>query len=247
MKIRIICTLLLFACLSCENDGKLTFETINFEQENCINCPMVDITFPKTIGNNKIDKTVNEAISKEIVSLLNFDDETDLKTIDLAVESFRKEYEILKEKFPEESMPWEAEINGEITYEDNNILTILLKSYLFTGGAHGYSTSRFLNFDKRKGVEMKNSRLIKNEEQFKKLAEAKFRLQEKIPAAESINSTGFMFEGETFNLPGNIGFTKEGIQLLYNQYEVASYADGPIVLTLSYKEVKDYLTVKIKA
>ena len=56
-----------------------------------------------------------------------------------------------------------------------------------------------------------------------------------------------MFDGETFYLPENIGFTQEGIQLLYNQYEVASYADGPIVLTLSYKEVKDYLTVKIKA
>ena len=79
------------------------------------------------------------------------------------------------------------------------------------------------------------------------LAEAKFRSQEKIPASEPINSTGFMFDGETFYLPENIGFTQEGIQLLYNQYEVASYADGPIVLTLSYKEVKDYLTVKIKA
>ena len=78
------------------------------------------------------------------------------------------------------------------------------------------------------------------------LAEAKFRSQEKIPATQSINSTGFMFDGEAFYLPENIGFTPKGIQLLYNQYEVASYADGPIILTLPYEEVKEYLTVKIK-
>ena len=247
MKIRIICTLLLFAYMSCENDGKLTLETINLEQEDCTDCLIVDITFPKALGTTKIDDTVNEAVSEEIISLLNFDDETNVITIKSAVESFGKEYQTLKQKFPEESMPWEAEIHGKVAYEDNNILTIRLKSYLFTGGAHGYSTSRFLNFDKRRGTALKNSRLIKNKEEFMELAEAKFRLQEKIPAMESINSTGFMFDGEAFYLPENIGFTQKGIQLLYNQYEVASYADGAIVLTLPYKEVKDYLTVKIKA
>ncbi|MEO0900921.1 MAG: DUF3298 domain-containing protein, partial [Bacteroidota bacterium] len=33
-----------------------------------------------------------------------------------------------------------------------------------------------------------------------------------------------------FHLSENIGYVPEGIQLIYNQYEVASYADGPIVL-----------------
>ena len=71
MKIRIICTLLLFAYMSCENDGKLTFETINLEQEDCTDCLIVDITFPKALGTTKIDDTVNEAVSEEIISLLN--------------------------------------------------------------------------------------------------------------------------------------------------------------------------------
>ena len=55
-----------------------------------------------------------------------------------------------------------------------------------------------------------------------------------------------MFEKEKFYLPNNIGFTKKGIALCYNQYEVASYADGPIVLTLPFNEVKKYLSTRIK-
>ena len=246
MKTRIICTLFLFACISCEKDRKLTFEATTFDLENCENGPVVNITVPKAWGTSKIVRTVNDVVNEEIISLLNFDEDNYAETINSAVESFRKEYRTLKERFPEESMPWEAEIQGDVVFEDDYILTIRLKSYLFTGGAHGYSTIRFLNFDKRKGAQLENSKLFKNKEAFMDLAEAKFRSQEKIPATQSINSTGFMFDGEAFYLPENIGFTPEGIQLLYNQYEVASYADGPIILTLPYEEVKEYLTVKIK-
>ena len=53
-----------------------------------------------------------------------------------------------------------------------------------------------------------------------------------------------MFENDEFYLPENIGFTQEGLQLFYEQYEVASYADGPIILTLKYKEIEPYLKFK---
>ena len=55
-----------------------------------------------------------------------------------------------------------------------------------------------------------------------------------------------MFEEDAFYLPENIGFTPKGIQLLYNQYEVSSFAEGPIEVTIPYNEVKKYLTIKVK-
>ncbi|TFG74190.1 MAG: DUF3298 domain-containing protein, partial [Flavobacteriales bacterium] len=67
-----------------------------------------------------------------------------------------------------------------------------------------------------------------------------------IPLDKPINQTGLMFEQDTFYLPENIGFTKDGLQLLYNPYEVASYADGTIVLTLSYQEVGPFLSDKVQ-
>ncbi|HBU78322.1 MAG TPA: hypothetical protein DEF18_09490, partial [Muricauda sp.] len=52
--------------------------------------------------------------------------------------------------------------------------------------------------------------------------------------------------GDSFHLSNNVGYTKDGIQLIYNQYEVASYADGPIVLVLTYNEVNPFLERKVK-
>ena len=246
MKNRIVCMFLLFICFGCKNGDELTFETINFDKEKCADCPLADINIPKALGTNKLDKTINNSVSEEIISLLNFDDDSDALSIENAIKSFQSEYKTLKEKYAEESMLWEAKIDGEISYEDLNILTIKLDSYLFTGGAHGYSTTRFINFDKKKGAVLKNSELFKSQDDFEKFAETKFRLQEHIPDNQSINSTGFMFETELFYLPENIGYTKEGLQLFYEQYEVASYADGPIILTLPYADTEDYMTIKTK-
>ena len=91
---------------------------------------------------------------------------------------------------------------------------------------------------------METMELFKDPLEFQSFAEGKFRDQEKIPVNGSINATGFMFEDDKFYLPENIGFTQEGLQLFYEQYEVASYADGPIILTLKFKELEPYLKFK---
>ncbi|MEX0362627.1 MAG: RsiV family protein, partial [Allomuricauda sp.] len=118
--------------------------------------------------------------------------------------------------------------------------------YTFTGGAHGYSAVTFLNFDKIKGQETEQWELFEDEEGFVNYAETKFRIQEGIPQDANINGTGFMFEGDHFHLSENLGYTQDGIQLIYNQYEIASYADGPKILTIPFAEANKYLKRPVK-
>jgi hypothetical protein len=179
-----------------------------------------------------------------VISLLIYDDEIEATNIEEAIQSFKNGYLELKKMYPDEPVGWEADIEGKVTYEDKNILTIQVSSYLFTGGAHGFSATRFLNFDKAKALELETLELFNDPLEFQSFAEGKFRDQEKIPANGSINATGFMFEDDEFYLPENIGFTQEGLQLFYEQYEVASYADGPIILTLKFKELEPYIKFK---
>ncbi len=247
MKTPFLYILLLLLLVGCKSDNKLTFEPIDFQGDTCEGCPQVTITLPKALESGKIAKTINTALSEEIISLLNFEDETEPSNIKEAISSFTKGYLDLKKMYPDETMQWEAKINGEVTFEDEKMITIQLSSYLFTGGAHGYGSTLFLNFDKTKGTELEDWELFASKEDFQSYAETKFRLQEAIPKDQSINSTGFMFEQDSFYLPENIGFTKDGLKLLYNQYEVASYADGPVELTLPYKEVQKFLAKKIKS
>lgn len=246
MKFRFSFLILVLFFFSCEKDTTITFEPLSLKKETCKECPLIEVSIPKAIGKNKIDQVINTALREEVISILKFDDEIDVATIEDAMTSFESENKKLKEKFPEETTQWEAKLQGEVTYEDDYILTIRLNSYLFTGGAHGYSTIRFLNFDKIKTKELDQSELFKDKDSFTEFAETNFRSQEDIPSNAPINSTGFMFENDAFYLPENIGYTKEGLQLFYEQYEIASYADGPIILILAYPEVKKYLVRPIE-
>ena len=231
----------------CQNETKLAFEPHTFTNDTCSDCPQVSIAIPRALGQAKISKTINTALEEELISLLSFDDELEVSSIEDALKSFKNGYLELQELYDDEPTNWEAKIEGSISYEDANFITIILDSYLFTGGAHGYTSKRFLNFDKKKGIELENDELFKNTEDFREFAEEMFRRKEKIPEDKSINHTGFMFEQDSFYLPENIGFTEKGIKLLYNPYEVASYADGAIELVLPHSEIKKYLAKKPKS
>lgn len=188
---------------------------------------------------------VNDALKEEVISLLTFDEDEQPEDIPEAVSSFRKGFEKLQEEFPDETAPWEARIEARVSFENRGLISIALDSYIFTGGAHGYGATRFLNFEKKSGQELDNSQLFNNHRKFAEFAEIQFRSQQNIPKDQAINSTGFMFERNEFYLPENIGFTEKGLKLLYNPYEVASYADGAIGLLLPYKDIRKFLVLKI--
>jgi len=233
----------LFIC--CQKENKLTFEPYQFETEACDNCTKININVPQAMDNSKLAHTINSAVREEVISLLHFDEESEVSDIDTAIKSFESGFFKLQERYEDESTPWEAKVASEITFEDATILTIALDAYIFTGGAHGYSSKRFLNFDKTKSSELENWQLFKDSLAFRRTAELKFRTKESIPQDKPINYTGFMFERDSFHLPENIGFTEKGIKLLYNQYEVSSFADETIELVLPYEEIKKFLKPRV--
>ncbi|CAM4121975.1 DUF3298 and DUF4163 domain-containing protein [Zobellia nedashkovskayae] len=241
MRTQVTYIILLLVLVGCQKENKLTFETLSLDETRCSECPNVEINIPKALENSKIAESINTAIDEEIIETLNYDDELEATSIKDAVQSFSNGYWELKKLYPEEATSWEAKIEGKVSYENADFISVELNSYIFTGGAHGYSSQHFLNFDKNKAKELQNWEIFKDRKDFEQFAEQKFRNQEQIPLEGPINSTGFMFERDTFYLPENIGFTEEGIKLLYNPYEVASYADGPIVLTLPFTDLKPYL------
>ncbi|MEZ2413530.1 DUF3298 and DUF4163 domain-containing protein [Muriicola sp. E247] len=232
--------------ISCEEESTLVMEPVVYTNAPCDNCPEITIQYPRILEDTKLGRTVNTGIQEEIIELLTFADSLEVTNLNEAVNSFNLGYSELKEVYPDETVPWEARINAEVSFENRRVLSIRMDSYLFTGGAHGYSATNFLNFDIEKGEKINTRELFSDLLAFRVYAEDKFREQEKIPTEAPINSTGFMFELDTFYLPENIGLTPKGILLLYNQYEVASYADGQIQLLIPFKEAKKFVTPAMK-
>lgn len=237
---------LILLVLGCETDSKLTFENLQLENTKCDNCPEINIEVPQALDETKIARTINNSISEELIFTLKFEDKVEVSTVEDAMKSFTKSYQELQQKFEDEAVGWEAEIRGKMVYESPSLISLVLNSYTFTGGAHGYGSTSFLNFDKLKGIELGNYEMFADLEGFSAFAEERFRNEQDVPKGENINVTGFMFSSDTFHLAQNLGFTEKGIQLIYNQYEVASYADGPIELTIPFEQANQFLKEKYR-
>lgn len=233
--------------LGCTNEEKLTYELTSIKEQRCESCPKIDIQVPQILDEIPLAGHINNAITEEISAHLVFEENTDGMVLENAIASFNAGFEEVKRQFNDQTIPWEATFSGDIIYEDTQMVTVVINAYLFTGGAHGNSEVTYLNFDKITGKEMENWELFDDEEGFTHYAETKFRIQEKVPQDDSINQTGFMFEAEVFHLSENIGYTPDGVQLLYNPYEIASFAEGPIVLTIPFQEANKYLKRKNKS
>jgi len=231
--------------LACESESKLTYEPLNMAGEGCDTCPKITIEVPNFLDDAPVAKAINRSLDEEIIGILSFGDGEQIDNVEKAIASFTGSYRELRDKF-DYDLPWEASVIGKVVHEDAHLITLEVVSYSFTGGAHGYSSTSYLNFDKGLGKELDLEELFGDIRGFEAYAEARFREQEKIPARGNINATGFMFEGDSFHLPVNIGYTDQGLLLIYNQYEVASYADGPILLALPYGEANKFLKHKVK-
>ena len=238
---RIFPVLFFFSILSCTSESSTELEIRHFENESCENCPLVQISIPEARENTPLGKSINQSVQEEIIELLDFDQENNATDIEGAMQAFKMGFQNLQKEFPEEMTGWEARVDGSKSYEDTEILTLKLDTYIFTGGAHGYGASTYLNFDKEAAVEIGGAELLNDPEEFLKLAEAVFRKQYDIPEGTPINSTGFMFEENQFILPENLGLSVDGLVLHYNPYEAASYADGALILKIPMEKVRPYL------
>jgi hypothetical protein len=253
MKFQIIFFLLLFLTSSaCKEEVPLSFSAESFTEEafdicKTVSCPEITINYIKVSGDKSISKKINLEIIGYIISALNIGEDSipKTKTINDAASDFIKVARLHAADFPDMSAEYFAEINISELYYSAEIVSIEMHQYLYTGGAHGSGNTFFLNIDPKTGTKIPSEAFFKNSVNFTSFAEIKFREVYKISSIESINATGFWFEDERFYLPDSIGLTESSLILLYNQYEIASYAEGPIELKIPLQEVEEYLNFKV--
>ena len=135
--------------------------------------------------------------------------------------------------FPDSAQIWEAQIDGEVIYQSEEIISISITSYINTGGAHGNLHITFLNFDALNGKRIPNGNLFHNIDAFKDIAKRYFY--------ETLEDKSVLFEPDNFTLPVNFGYSLDGLVLLYNVYEIAPYSTGVIDFTIPFDELTDLL------
>ncbi|MDX1543114.1 MAG: DUF3298 and DUF4163 domain-containing protein [Christiangramia sp.] len=258
MKRFLIAITIISLLVSCADDPKenkkkteesLSFssKTIEKRLDDCHpeegKCTFISLSFPVAEKGKDQAKKINESIEDFLRNTIDYQEEGGEESPEELAESFIKNYRETASEFPEYDLPWEATINGKVVFKDQNVLCIQFNTDMFTGGAHGYRSTDYLNFDPETGKNLDSDDLFTDE--FMDFVEKDFRKKQDIPADSNINSTGMLFENDQFHLPRNIGITKDKIILHFNAYEIAPYAEGHFVLTYNRDEIEEFLKISV--
>ncbi|WP_417199654.1 PdaC/SigV domain-containing protein [Bizionia sp.] len=234
MQRSIVLLSLIFLIFSCEDEEtKITFSEKNFTtNQNKI----VEINIPQAEGIEAVKNNINTSIEAMVSASLNLDEDSVAKNMSISesIDKFNSEYASFKSEFPESALEWEAQIDGEIMYQSEAVISVVITNYLNTGGAHGSLVVSFLNFDALTGQLLKNEQLFNDMNAFKTVAEDYFNDQ-------IADKKELYFEPDNFVLPQNIGFNDTGVILLYNSYEVAPYSTGLTEFTIPFDDLVPYL------
>lgn len=135
-------------------------------------------------------------------------------------------------------------INIPVFFSDK-LFVVSNFDYSYTGGAHGNYGTGFTNLDlKRKKVLALNDVITKKGiEKLPVLLEKYFKIQRGVPQEKTLMDAGLFIDtipvNENFMIsPGNIMFN-------YVPYEIASYADGEIKITIPLNEFQDYVKPEV--
>lgn len=233
----LIAFLIIVSCK--EEPTPLTFKDQSIERK--VNA-IIDIHYPKAEGHEAVAKKINTSVENFIANEINMNEDPDEKlTLEVAIQAFDNEYKSFKSDFSDSTQQWEAIIESEVNYDSDNVITIAVNFYMDTGGAHGNSRITFLNFDKKTGDLLEQGDIISDKEVFKDFVRPYFEKATKSLSNE--DAVEDPFYGEGFQLPENIGYSDQGLILLYNVYEIASYAQGVTEFNIPFEQAKPYLKV----
>ncbi len=221
---------------------ELSYEEYSATEEGCdgTECTEVHIVVPVLTGG---DSTIADQISRKIEDQYRqliksrLPEPKSTGSWESLAASFIEGYELFKMEFPDDPTAWYLYLDGkESTILGDSVLTTVVDDSEFMGGAHGNTATLIQSYSLKDGERI--DLVSRYGDKLKKVAERKFREQHSLSANEDLNEAGFIFPEEGFILPDNIGYTTEGLTLVYNPYEVAPYSTGAIVVNISLSELE---------
>lgn len=169
------------------------------------------INIPIIITSNKdIEKYINDKIRNDIMDFYN------------QAQQEAKEY---LGKIPSKDEKFVANVNYEVKKNSDNVLSIIVRYYKYSGGAHGYYEDVSYNLDMINGKLLQLNDLFKQNSEYKNVIDSEIRKQiENIIKNDKEYKDVYQFEGIK---PDNKFYIQDdNIVIYFDLYEIAPYAAG---------------------
>jgi len=134
---------------------------------------------------------------------------------------------------------WEDHLTGSFQARYKGWKNYLVSYYSFRGGAHGIQTLSHIVFDAKTGLQVSEADLFAPgyEAPVAQLIRAAIQASMEKDDPELLQLVNL----EEVVPNGNFGLYEEGIEWLYQPYEVGPYALGIVSATIPWEELKPYL------
>lgn len=204
---------------------------------------IVSIILPEAQGNSSTAKKINATLEQFACEALNIDASKETQSLikesavqfDASYSRFKKQ---ISNELSQELPVWEANIDGEITFKNQSLISIAMNSSINTGSAKNNLKIKFFNFDPATGKAITIEESVNDLEEFKQLVK-KYYTKELLTV---YNNDKSLTKESPFKLPKSIGFSDDGVIIFYNSYELLMPFTETIEFTIPYEAANDYLT-----
>lgn len=159
------------------------------------------------------------------------------------INSIRKE--LIKETVSDEEIPayeYYEILNNRILYNRNHLLSVTIGRETFSGGAHGAHNHLSRVIDLKTGRQLGETDLFIDDyrDDLAKIIVDNIAVSNNVDNASELENLGF-FNVNEISPNGNFYVDDTGITYTFNEYEIAAYAIGPVVVQLPYENVRHLL------
>lgn len=207
-------------------------------------CITVTLEYPTFSDTGAIDDSLNHYLKSFVLKAVR--KKKHYLHPDSIYSELTRQYQDLLGNFSDYNIPWKLNRKASIIYRQGQVISLRMKEFSFTGGAHPNSITRIKSF----GLGQERSLTLPDLVQSGKIpiltrkAERKFRTLKKLSSSEDLKDAGYWFDNDTFHLNQNFALTKNGLEFYYNNYEIAPYVEGATKLVIPYNELKGILNDK---
>lgn len=233
---------------NCQKEAAETSRNINIALGNSQDSAKVDIDVP-----TYADQNVNIAIMEQMSEQFGGTYEGDYADCDsfarFCAQRYMDEMKNLRDEFEDFDMglPFERSLTVKKGYETDKLVTYNVQTYEFSGGAHGGTASYGLTFRKSDGRLMgENTLLAVRPDAVEWNEMLKHGLMEYFEVKNETDLEACLQGVEIYDIPMpacGVSYGPNGMDFVYQQYEVACYAAGLPSFTIPYDKLKPCLNV----
>ncbi len=235
---------LIFFAISCEKkiEQNIKIEQRTFKAKSskaCLDlqCTSINLDIPIIESPSQANtKSINKITLDTIVDLMSFEASLNhINSYQELVDSFIESYHEFIQMYPDDNIPWKAEVEVQKTFFNDNIYALSVQYYTFAGGAHGYNSQFSLLFDYKTGNLIPVSKLFRNWGKLMPLIEAKLSYAQQLKD-----------ENGLLALPSNVYIYQDKVLLAYVNEDLFSIEENIDYIEFSIDQISPFIAYDLE-